>query len=87
MTQAARQLTFEEYISLEDSDGLPERRCEFVDGELVELPPESGSNDAIANYLFLMLVNAGVPFNLVRPHTFSYWLCTSDRSTKCFQCF
>ncbi len=65
MTQVAK-ITFEEYLNLEDLR-LPEGRCEFIDGELVELPPESGLNDAIANYLFLMLVSAGIPFNLVRP--------------------
>ena len=67
MTQATRQLTFEEYLALEDADGLPEVQCEFVNGELVELPPESQQNVVIANYLFLMLVSAGVPFNLVTP--------------------
>ena len=60
----SRQMTFDEYLSLElDLPG----RCEFIEGELVELPPESGLNDAIANYLFLLLVNAGMPFQLVRP--------------------
>jgi hypothetical protein len=38
MTQAARKLTFEEYINLDAEDwvqlGLPEGRCEYVDGEL-----------------------------------------------------
>ncbi|MFM7426600.1 MAG: Uma2 family endonuclease [Elainella sp.] len=38
-----------------------------MDGELRELPPESGLNDALANYLFLILVNAGLPFTWVRP--------------------
>ena len=69
MTQAARRLTFNEYVNLEDFDDLPEGRCEFIDGELVELPPESGLNDAIANYLFLLLVYAGFLPDLTRPHT------------------
>lgn len=72
MTKAIK-LTFEEYLALTDADdlpdGIPEGLCEFIDGELVELPTESGFNDAIANYLFLILVNAGLPFTLVRPHT------------------
>lgn len=67
MTQAARRLSFEEYLNLEAEDDLPEGLAEFVDGELRELPPESGLNNALANYLFLVLVNAGLPLNLVRP--------------------
>jgi Uma2 family endonuclease len=62
-----RKLTFEEYLTLDHDDGLPEGRCEFIDGEWVELPPESGLNDTIANYLFLLLVKAGIPFELIRP--------------------
>lgn len=62
-----RPLTFKKYLNLSD-DGT-DNRYELVDGELIELPPESGPNDAIANYLFLMLVSAGIPFQLVRPHT------------------
>jgi Uma2 family endonuclease len=69
MTQAARRLSFEEYLNLEAEDGLPEGLAEFVDGELKELPPESGLNNSLANYLFFVLVNAGLPLNLVRPHT------------------
>ena len=61
----SKRMTFDEYLNLELD--LLEGRCEFIDGELVELPPESGLNDAIANYLFLLLVNAGIPFQLVRP--------------------
>jgi Uma2 family endonuclease len=72
MTKAIK-LTFEEYLALTDADdlpeGIPEGPCEFIDGELVELPAESGFNDAIANYLFLILVNAGLPLTLVRTHT------------------
>lgn len=64
-------MTFEDYLQLDAEDwvrlGLPEGRCAFVDGEIVELPPESGVNDAIANKLFLLLVQAGVPFPWVRP--------------------
>jgi Uma2 family endonuclease len=70
MTQAARKLTFEEYINLDAEDwvqlGLPEGRCEYVDGELIEVPSESGLNDLIAHFLFLILVGSGIPFKLVR---------------------
>ncbi len=70
MTQAARKMTFEEYLNLDDFDDLPEERCEFVDGELVALPPESEPNDWIARYLFLLLANAGiVSARLIAIHT------------------
>jgi len=69
MTQATKRLAFEEYINLENLEGLPEGRCEFLDGELVELPPESGVNDAIANYLFFILASLGILTDLIRPHT------------------
>lgn len=57
--------TFEEYLNYDDETDVG---CELVDGELVPLPPESEYNNSIANYLFLVLVNMGVPFRLVRPH-------------------
>jgi len=59
MTQAARKLTFEEYLSLSAEDwvrlGLPERPCEFVDGEIVELPFEDRVNAKIALFLLTRL--------------------------------
>jgi Uma2 family endonuclease len=71
MTQATRKLSFEDYLQLDAADwvalGLPEGRCEYTDGELVELPSESELNDAIANYLFFTLVSLGIPLALVRP--------------------
>lgn len=67
MTQAKPRFTsFEEYLALDPGD-LPEGRFEYVDGELVELMTESGINDTIANFLFLLLVNAGIPHQLVKP--------------------
>jgi Uma2 family endonuclease len=73
MTQATRKLTFAEYVQLDADDwvrlGLPEGRCEYEDGELRAVPSESGLNDAIANYLFFMLVSFGIPLPLVRPHS------------------
>ncbi|UBF29457.1 Uma2 family endonuclease [Kovacikia minuta CCNUW1] len=65
--RTGRSLTFKEYLNLGD-DGT-DNRYELVRGELTALLPESGFNDAIANYLFLRLVNAGIPFQLIRPHT------------------
>jgi Uma2 family endonuclease len=58
--------TFEEYLAYDDGT---DNRYELVDGELVTLPPESEFNDSTANYLFLVLVQAGIPYPLVRPHT------------------
>jgi Uma2 family endonuclease len=66
MTQAiSKFLTFEDYLSFNDGT---ENRYELVDGVLVELPPESEPNISTANYLFLLLVKAGIPFRLVHPH-------------------
>ena len=73
MTQAARKITFEEYLNLDAKDwvriGLPEGRCEYVDGELFELSP-SRLNLRIANYLLSLLVQAGIPFDLIYTHAF-----------------
>jgi Uma2 family endonuclease len=59
MTQAARKLNFEEYLTLNAEDwvqlGLPEGRCEFVDGEVVQLPFEDRINAKIALFLLTRL--------------------------------
>lgn len=62
---ATQRLTFEQYLEWDDST---DNRYELVDGRLTELPPESESNSSLANFLFLQLVNAGVPFRQVHPH-------------------
>ena len=49
MTQALK-MSFEEYLSLEVGS-LPEGQFEYVEGELRELPPESGKNVGIAGFL------------------------------------
>ncbi|MBD2019944.1 Uma2 family endonuclease [Leptolyngbya sp. FACHB-36] len=51
MTQAKQRfLSFEEYLSYDDgTDNL----YELFNGELIEVPPESGENVQIANRLFL----------------------------------
>jgi Uma2 family endonuclease len=69
MTQAKLKFaSFEEYMAWSnDPDNAMEGCYELIDGELVQLPTESGLNDLIANYIFLMLVAVGVPFQLVRP--------------------
>jgi hypothetical protein len=49
-TQA--KMTFEDYLN--DDDG-PEKRYEFVDGELVAMPPESPLNSRIGLFLLFQL--------------------------------
>jgi Uma2 family endonuclease len=62
-----KKLTFEEYLKYEDDT---DNRYELIDGELVPLPPESGLNDFIANYLLFTLAIQGlVPLKLIRVHT------------------
>ncbi|NJK76567.1 MAG: Uma2 family endonuclease [Richelia sp. CSU_2_1] len=66
MVQARTQkLTFEEYLTYEDNT---DNRYELIDGELVTLPPESEPNIAIVSYLFLVLVNAGIPWRCIKSH-------------------
>lgn len=66
MTYTAQRFTsFEAYLTAEPSD-LPEGRCEYWDGELVELMTESERNEALATFILLALVAIGVPFRLVR---------------------
>lgn len=66
MTQArSRFSSFEEYLSYSDA---MEGRYLLIDGELVELPPESEPNDFIANYLMVRLANSEIaPLRLIRP--------------------
>jgi len=61
-----RFASFEDYLTAEPSD-LPEGRCEYWDGELVEVMTESIKNNAIAILILLSLVAIGVPFRLIRP--------------------
>lgn len=65
MTTIKRTLTFDEYLSYDDGT---DDRYEWIDGELVALPPESELNNSIVSYLFLQLVNIGVSFRLVKLH-------------------
>ncbi|MCG5060138.1 MAG: Uma2 family endonuclease [Limnoraphis sp. WC205] len=48
MTIATQKLTLEEYLSLDDHT---ENRYELVDGELVQMPPETDENNRISLYL------------------------------------
>jgi Uma2 family endonuclease len=67
MTQAKQRFaTFEEYLACSDEFEL-EGLHELVDGELVELPPESGLNNAIANELAFLLAEGGIRRRLITP--------------------
>lgn len=69
MTVSKQRFTsFAEYLALDPAE-LPEGRHEYWDGELAPVMSESGVNDAIANYLFLLLVSAGITSRLLRPHS------------------
>ncbi|MBF2086319.1 Uma2 family endonuclease [Thermoleptolyngbya sp. C42_A2020_037] len=48
-----RFLSFEEYLSYDDGT---ENRYELFNGELIEVPPESGLNTEIANFLFSLFL-------------------------------
>ena len=63
-----RFASFEEYLTADSSD-LPEGRYEYWDGELVEVMTESVFNDGLANYLYLLLVQAGIYYQVLRPHS------------------
>lgn len=67
MTQAkAKFATFEEYLAYSDATPM-EGRYELIDGELVELPPESRLNSTIAVRILLALIAAGISVDLVHP--------------------
>ena len=55
--------SFEEYLSYDDGT---DNRYELIDGELFVLPPESGLNTTIAAYLFVKMMEAGIPFHLIK---------------------
>lgn len=58
--------SFEAYLAADPGD-LPEGSCEYWDGELVPVMTESIDNDGIANYLMVILMQAGVALRLLRP--------------------
>jgi Uma2 family endonuclease len=60
------RMTFEEYLSFDDGTDY---RYELIDGELVQLPPESGLNARIALEIFWALASSRlVPRHLIYPH-------------------
>jgi len=58
--------SFEAYLTANMSD-LPEGRCEYWDGELIPVMSESLLNEAIANYLYLVLWQMGILIDLISP--------------------
>ncbi|NJL56666.1 Uma2 family endonuclease, partial [bacterium] len=73
MTQARTRLTLDEYLALDGEGwvelGLPEGRCEYGNGVLQELPPESDLNDRIALNLRDYLVGRVSNDWLIRVHS------------------
>ncbi|MEB3291864.1 MAG: Uma2 family endonuclease [Synechococcales bacterium] len=70
-TQSQHSAPFEslEAYLAADPANLPEGRYEYWDGALVEIMPESLFHDGLANYLLILLVQAGIPLDLIRPHS------------------
>lgn len=62
MATATKKLTLEEYLTYDDGT---ENRYELVDGELVEMPPETDRNNLISIYLLSEFLKQ-VPLELIR---------------------
>lgn len=58
----ATKLSLADFLSL---DTGPDVRCEFVDGEIIEMPPESEENVVIGGYLVAQFLKI-LPFDQVR---------------------
>ncbi len=66
MTSSTRpKITFEQYLDYDDGT---DNRYQWVDGALVEMPPESGENDEIARALGYQYLTKLAGFFLVRTH-------------------
>lgn len=64
-----RFASFTDYLSYSNETAI-DGRYELIDGELIELPPESPENDFIAQELFWLLALIQlVPRQLIRPHS------------------
>lgn len=61
-TTATRKLTLEEYLVYDDGT---DTKYELIDGELVEIPPESDRNNLISLYLLVEFFKF-VPIKLIR---------------------
>jgi len=58
MTIATQRMTLEEYLNYDDGT---DRFYELVNGELVEMPPESELNRRIAMFLVIYFAQQGIP--------------------------
>ncbi|MGJ3247540.1 MAG: Uma2 family endonuclease [Elainellaceae cyanobacterium] len=61
ISPTSKWLTFEDYLAYDDGT---DTRYELVDGELVEMPPESDDNSELARFLFVQLLKH-VPFQRI----------------------
>jgi len=70
MSTAIKPISFEDYLAQDEVADLPDARHEFVDGEWIELPPESEQNDFLARFLLFALASSGVmPLRQLVIHT------------------
>ena len=74
-TTATRKLTLEEYLIYDDGT---DTKYELIDGELVEMPPESDRNNLISLYLLVEFFKF-VPIKLIR-HKDTEIVVTGNRS-------
>ncbi|MEP0873086.1 Uma2 family endonuclease [Trichocoleus desertorum AS-A10] len=58
MTVTSQKMTLEEYLTYDDGT---DNVYELVNGELVEMPPESELNRRIASFLFAYFLQQGIP--------------------------
>ena len=66
MTLISQKMTLEEYLNYDDGT---ERFYELVNGELVEMPPESELNRRIAMFLVAYFLQQGIPSRRVTMKT------------------
>lgn len=64
LTKAPQFTSLEQYLATDPSE-LPEGRFEYWEGELVPVMTESIGNINIANYLLFLLIQAGIPPQLL----------------------
>lgn len=75
MAATIRKLTLKEYLGYNDGT---DKRYELVDGELVEMPPETDRNNLIALYLLFEFFKL-VPLHLIR-HKDTELVVTGNRT-------
>jgi len=73
MTKTINKFTLDQYLAYEDGT---EHRYELVDGDLVEMPPETDHNNLISLYLFSEFLKF-VPLYLIR-HKYTEMVVTTN---------